>query len=364
MKPRIASKNILNVTSITALLLCSNVNADSARVVSEESVTGETYTYTAGDASLQQWLLPEHPPIPPDNPLTTGKIELGRHLFFDARLSGDGTMSCASCHRPKLGWSDGLPTAHGYQGEVLQRASPALVNVAYNYLLMWDGREKSLEEQAISPMENRKEMNADPEKVIAVLQADTYYQRTFSKVFPGEKISQTTLAKSLAAFERTIISRSSAFDRWVRGDRDAMSQQQVEGFRLFNGKARCAVCHSAPNFTDDGFHNLGLASFEREEPDLGRYHVRRLGVMKGAFKTPTLRDIANSAPYFHDGSAATLKQVIDYYAKGPLVETNVSPNMKRISLTDDEKRALLAFLHALTSPDRSQLAQDLPVKTN
>jgi cytochrome c peroxidase len=191
---------------------------------------------------------------------------------------------------------------------------------------MWDGRKKSLEDQAMGPMLANVEMNMDIPKLMNYLQTQPVYKAGFEKAF-GEPASEITVAKAIASFEPTIISTDSPFDQWINGDGKAMTKQQVEGFRLFvdPNKANCAACHSAPNFTDDGFHNVGLASWGNEKPDMGRYAQKPIGIMKGAFKTPTLRDITLTAPYFHDGSAATLNDVVEHYAKGGVVKTNLSP---------------------------------------
>lgn len=304
----------------------------------------------AGHPSLQEWLLGEVP-YPEDNKPNAAKIELGKMLFFDPRLSGDGNMTCATCHNPLFGWSDGLATAKGFKSKVLGRASPTVINTAYNPLQMWDGRKKSLEDQATGPMLSGDEMNINMADAVGFLQSSHGYVKAFNKAFPGETISDKTIAKAIASFERTVISNDSPFDRWVKGDAKAMSAQQVEGFKLFVDptKGNCEVCHSGPNFTDNGFHNIGLASYGIKNPDVGRYAIKPIKSMQGAFKTPTLRDIAMTAPYFHDGSAKNLDEVVDHYAKGGEVKMHLSPNMKSLRLNAKEKQAIVAFLQALTT---------------
>ena len=310
------------------------------------------YVFKAGHKSLQHWLLPDQAPYPEDNKPTPARVELGKKLFFDPRLSGDGNMSCATCHSPLFGWSDGLPTARGFKSMVLGRASPVVTNSAFNTLQMWDGRKRSLEEQAIGPMESAVEMNMDLSGAVNMLKMSPTYRADFKKAYPNEPLSLKTLAKALASFERTVISNNSPFDRWVKGDKKAMTQQQVNGFRIFvdPDKGNCAVCHSSPNFSDSGFHNIGLASYGLDNPDMGRYAIKPIRSMKGAFKTPTIRDITLSAPYFHDGSAITLEDVVDHYVKGGEVKTNLAPNMKALNLTAAEKSDLVAFMKALTTP--------------
>ena len=313
---------------------------------------GEDKTvFKAGHASLQKWLLADSPPYPEGNKPTPARVDLGKKLFFDPRISGDGSTSCGSCHSPLTGWSDGLATAKGLQGQMLGRASPTVINTAYNSIQMWDGRKRDLEDQAIGPMEASVEMHTDFPRLLGLLESSPEYRAGFEKAYPGEGISRDTLAKAIASFERTVVSNNSPFDHWVKGDKQAMTAQQVRGFKLFvdPAKGNCEVCHSAPNFTDDGFHNVGLTSFGVENPDMGRYSQRALNLMKGAFKTPTLRDITLTAPYFHDGSAKTLATVIDHYVKGGEVKTNLSPSLKQLKLTQQERADLEAFLEALTT---------------
>lgn len=322
----------------------------------------DRYTFKAGHESLQSWLLGDVP-YPEGNKPNDARIDLGKKLFFDPRLSSDGNMSCATCHSPLFGWSDGLPTAKGFKSQVLGRASPVVTNTAYNSIQMWDGRKKSLEDQAMGPMMSNAEMNMDIPMLMKWLNENEGYQKAFKKAYPGEKIDEVTVAKAIASFERTVVSKNSPFDRWVKGDKKALSKSEINGFKVFvdPNKGNCEVCHSGANFTDDGFHNIGLASFGNENPDLGRYAERPLRLMRGAFKTPTLRDISYSAPYFHDGSAATLEDVVDHYVKGGVVKTNLSPNMKALALTKKEKRDLVAFLKALNSPREEFSLPNLPL---
>lgn len=319
------------------------------------------YVFKAGDPSLQEWLLPDQVTPPAGNEPSAARIKLGKTLFFDPRLSGDGSMSCATCHNPQFGWTDGLPTAVGNKSQILERATPTVVNTGYNTFQMWDGRKRTLEEQAMGPMEAAQEMNMDVKRLFEWLNRSKGYSAMFKEAYPGEAIDSKTLSKALAAYERTVVSKDSRFDRWVKGDAGAMTEQQVKGFELFVGKAKCVNCHSAPNFTDNGFHNLGLPSFGVAEPDLGRYGIKPLAIMKGAFKTPTLRDVSMSAPYFHDGSSATLADVVAHYNKGGVVKTNLSPNMHELGLNAQEQADVVAFVEALTSPQQEVTLPALPL---
>lgn len=321
------------------------------------------YTFKAGHKSVQNWILPDAPPHPKDNKPTPARIELGKILFFDPRIGGDGNMSCATCHNPILGWSDALPTAKGFKSQTLARATPVITNTGYNSIQMWDGRKKTLEEQAIGPMEASVEMQTNFTNLLKLINTSDEYKTAFEKAYPGEGVSKDTLAKALASYERTIISNNSPFDQWIKGNEKALTPQQVNGFKLFIDpeKGNCAVCHSAPNFTDNGFHNIGLKSWGEKNPDMGRYTERPLGLMKGAFKTPTLRDITLSAPYFHDGSATTLEEVMDHYNKGGIVKTNLSPNMKTLSLSKKEQADVVAFLKSLTTEPEPITLPTLPM---
>lgn len=310
----------------------------------------------------QQWKLPAQPAAPADNQPSAARVELGKMLFFDPRLSRNGNTSCASCHNPGLGWSDGLATARGFDGKLLERASPSIVNSGFNSIHMWDGRKKTLEDQATGPMEAAPEMNTDFEKFFAWISRNKGYQEAFARAYPGQPIGPETLKRAIAAFERTIVSRTSPFDRWVAGDRKAMTAQQVRGMVLFNDreKTNCVACHAAPNFTDNGFHNLGLASFGADGADQGRYAQKKVALMKGAFKTPSLRDVERTAPYFHDGSAATLMDVVEHYAQGGVSRGNLSPNIKPLALNTADKEALVAFMRALSSPQAPVSYPHLP----
>lgn len=308
------------------------------------------FTLHAGDPSLTEWLLPPPPRVGADDNRARELVSLGRTLFFDERLSASRTRSCASCHRPELGWSDGLPTAMGTQGQMLSRATPSLFNVAYGTTFTWDGRAASLEEQAMGPVYNPDEMGIDPDELFKRLRGDAFYRRMFGILFPGEPINETGVGKAIAAFEKTLVTRNSRFDQWVAGDIGALTVSEIRGFAVFldPDRANCGGCHAPPNFTDDGFHNIGLNTQAMENPDLGRYEIRPVALMRGAFKTPSLRNIALTPPYFHDGTADDLEGVVDHYIDVGNNGESLSPEMREIALDAGEKKDLIAFLHALT----------------
>ena len=348
--------------SAAVVVVLASLGAQAAETVMDTEK--QLITLEAGHASLQKWRLPETPPHPADNVPNELRVELGKKLFFDSRLSGDGNMSCASCHSPMYGWSDGMATGKGSKSMTLDRASPTVVNTAYNRLQMWDGRKRSLEDQAMGPMEASAEMNMDTQKLFDWLNANEGYRALFAKAYPGKAIDADSLSKAIASFERTVISRDAPFDQWVAGKKDAMTPDQIKGFALFidPNKANCAACHSGPNFNDNSFHNIGLASFGKPSPDVGRYAQKPVANMVGAFKTPTVREAVNTAPYFHDGSAKTLEELVDFYATGGLVKTNLSLSMKPLTLTAQEKGQLVSFLQALSTPPKPFSLPVLPAR--
>jgi len=305
------------------------------------------------------YLRPAAPPEPAHNKSTAERIALGKTLFFDPRLSGSNWISCASCHNPAMGWSDGLPTAIGDGMKTLNRATPTIVNTAYSPILMWDGRERGLEAQALGPITAGGEMNQDLPGLVRKLSRLPGYVAMFEKAYPGEGITDQTIGKAIAAYERTVLSGESPFDRWRRGDPKAVSASAKRGFQLFEGKANCAACHQGFNFTDNGFHNIGLKTIGKDE-DLGRFAVRKVGMLRGAFKTPTLRDVELTAPYMHNGIYATLEEVIDHYDRGGDVTDNLAPDMKPLSLTAQEKADLVAFMRSLTGEQMQVVIPQLP----
>lgn len=298
------------------------------------------------------------PPVPDDNPMSDAKVELGRMLYYDPRLSGNGTISCATCHNPALGWADGLAKGIGINGTKLGRSSPTVANAAYYETQFWDGRAPSLEEQAKGPIQSAGEMGNTAEGATKTVASIPGYVERFQKVFGGE-VTFDRIAKAIAAFERTVVDLDSPFDRWARGDEKAMSDQQKRGFEVFVGKGRCATCHSGPNFADKRYHNLALG-----DGDEGRSAVSKDPKETGAFRTPTLRNVALTGPYMHHGGLKTLRQVIDHYEKTSN-EKDKHPNMSIFNLPfkldDAEKADLEAFLHALTGDKRDPRAAVVPV---
>lgn len=305
------------------------------------------------------WLRPDAAPAPDDNIPNASRIKLGEMLFWDPRLSRKGSMSCASCHNPALGWSDGLPTAVGFDMQILGRATPTIINTAFNTIQMWDGRKANLEEQALGPIAAGGEMNLPLPEMVTRLQAIPGYKPEFDKAYPGQGISETTVARAIASFERTVLSTESPFDRWRKGDEKAISANAKHGFELFTGKANCAICHQGYNFTDNGFHNIGVKD-PGETPDVGRFAQRKVKSMQGAFKTPTLRDVALTAPYMRNGAYRTLTEVVEHYNRGGDIKDNLDINMVALNLTHEECQDIVAFMETLTGAPRVVNVPALP----
>ncbi|MDB6022538.1 MAG: cytochrome peroxidase [Pedosphaera sp.] len=340
--------------------------------------------------SLQQAGLPvaqTRAAIPSDNPQTPEKIALGKMLFFDGRLSADGTIACATCHDPVRAFTDGRPVSAGIHGRVGQRNAPTILNALYNKYQFWDGRVITLEQQAELPVINPVEMGQPSvAAAMAGIRNVKEYQHAYQAVF-GRPPNGPDTWRAIAAYERTLISFNSPFDRFMAGDRNAVDDPARRGWRLFNGQARCNKCHalsgSQPNlisFTDNDFHNIGIgtirhqvvalaheagrsvvlgdaaatdrAAIQSDLSVLGRFLVTRKQPDIAAFKTPDLRNLLVTAPYFHDGSAATLWDVIDHYNKGaglpnPFLDRDIQP----LALTENDINDLVAFLASLTSDD-------------
>lgn len=292
-------------------------------------------------------------PIPADNPPTAETIALGRKLFFEPRLSVDDSVACAGCHNPDFGFSDGQSTSTGVGGQKGGRNAPSVINAVYYTTHFWDGRAPNLEKQAEGPVQNRIEMAHTLAGVERKLMADPAYQTEFEKAFGPGSITYDKVEKAIAAFERSVVSGNSAFDRYFYGgNQTAMSEAARRGFEVFRDpkKGNCATCHVPGLFTDNQFHNLGVGVDDYGElPDLGRYQVTKRESDRGAFKTASLRGVAQTAPYMHDGSLKTLKEVVDFYVGGGNSNPYRSPLIRSLeSLTGQEREDLVAFLEALT----------------
>ena len=299
-----------------------------------------------GSASREDYRRPGDIPYPADNPYSAAKAELGRKLFFDPILSGSGSHSCSTCHNPALAWGDGVARAVG-QGKVkLPLRSPTLLDIAWIPRLGWDGKFRDLELVAFGPITSNANMNLPEQSLLERLSAAPVYVNAFTMTFGANSITRRNIELALATFERSIVSGRAPFDRWVEGDDAAISAAAKRGFDLFNGKAHCSACHSGFSFTDGSFHDIGTA----KDTDVGRGRFFPNSVkLRYAFKTPTLRDVTSRAPYMHDGSIATLDEVIDLYDRGGIERPSRSPLIRPLGLTDAERADLIAFLHTLTA---------------
>lgn len=288
--------------------------------------------------------------VPADDPLTAAKAALGKQLFFDPRLSGSGSMSCATCHPPERGWADGQRFSKKDDGTLNTRNTPSMYNVGYLDKLYWDGRAATLEKNVVAAW--KAQMGGKPEEVAKKLAAIPDYQKQFEQAMGGPP-GEETIARALAAFLRTVRSGDSPFDRWQAGKSDAIPADAQRGYELFLGKAGCNICHQAPLFTDRTFHNAGIG-MAAEKPDVGAGGEKALNDPKllGAFKTPGLRGVAKTAPYFHDGSVANLKDAVKLMASGGLPHANKDPLLADRGLSDAEIGQLVAFLESLTSTER------------
>ena len=268
-------------------------------------------------------------PVPEDNPLRADGIALGRQLFFDRRLSRDGSVACATCHRPEHAFADGRRLPVGVDGRVGRRHAPALVNRGYGRVFFWDARSRSLEEQVLKPIEDPSEMDSSVDAAAARV-----------------GLSREDLSKALASYVRSILSGNSPFDRFTSGDQSALSAEEQRGLALFRGKGHCTACHVGPTFTDERPHNTGIAW--RLSPGAPLSAPLDAGAGEGAFKTPTLREVARTAPYMHDGSLQSLEEVVEFYDRGGHANPHLDVEIRPLGFTPDERRCLVMFLGALS----------------
>ena len=288
--------------------------------------------------------------ILPASPLENKKdslkdiIELGKSLFFDTRLSGSGKISCASCHDPKLNWTDGKEKSIGHEGTINKRNSPTIQNTWFYNKLFWDGRSSSLEDQAFSPINSESEMHHEMPELVGQLRNIKGYAVLFQKAFGSPTINPHNLTEAIATFERTIVSNKSRFDKFLEGDKKAITNSELNGLHLFRTKARCMNCHNGPLFTDNQFHNIGFSG-----ADNGYYQVSHKDEDIGKFKTPSLRDVMKTGPWMHDGKSTSIKEIIENLNSGDM-GTNNNPLIKPLNLSKKEKKDLLAFLNAISTP--------------
>ena len=355
---RIIAAATLVVLSV-GVVSCEKKEEVGPPEVAEEIIEEEVVEVVAPEPPTPLYEFPEMV-VPEDNPQTEAKVLLGHLLFFDPRLSVDGTRSCYSCHQNEHGNGGETPLAIGAKEKQLTRHSPVIWNVGYFDELYWDGRADSLEAQAIGAwaggnMGVGKENLAKKTKRLKRIKG---YRDAFKRVFPEEGMTPETVAKAIAAYERTLICDDTAYDRFAKGDENALTEQQKQGWEVFMGKGQCAVCHAPPMFSaamgipDGVYYNIGIGTdgVEEEEVDVGRAGITEQELDWAAFKVPSLRNVAKSAPYFHDGSVATLEEAVALMATGGIDNKNKTALLADRDLTEEELDAVVAFLGALDCP--------------
>ena|SRR5688572_15791646 len=311
-------------------------------------LAGEVVSVSGATISLPLGLQADAAYVPEENPPTPARVALGRLLYFDKRLSIDQTVSCATCHDPAHGFAEPRATSTGVGGKLGARNAPTVLNRLFSKDQFWDGRAQDLEEQAHGPIVNAVEMAmpsaAECETRLGRIAG---YAPLFEQAFGTPDVTMARIGQAIASFERTVLTGNSPFDRHQAGHGSALSEPAVRGMAIFNEKGNCDTCHSGFNFTDEGYHNLGVG-MDAAKPDLGRFEMTKQEVDKGAFKTPTLRNVAQTAPYMHDGSEKTLRDVVAFYDRGGRPNPWLSKEMRPLGLSEREREDLLAFLEALS----------------
>jgi cytochrome c peroxidase len=337
------SKTIV-MAALAGTIMCTAASGEEKA----SAAKGEVVASGAWSMTLPLGLQAGSAYLPDSNPMSADKIALGKLLYFDNRLSKDGTISCATCHSPYHGFADPARTSSGVGRLLGGRNSPTVVNRLFSAEQFWDGRAKDLEEQAHGPLVNPVEMAmGSHDEVVSRVKAVKGYAPLFRKAFGDDQVTMSHIAQAIAAYERTVVSGNSPYDRYQAGDKDALGASAVRGMALFNGKANCVRCHAGFNFTDETYQNLGVG-MDKAKPDLGRFEITKKEADKGAFKTPTLRDVVLTAPYMHDGSEQTLRDAIGFYDRGGVKNSNLSKEIKPLGLSAQDKLDLVAFLVALT----------------
>ncbi|GGE44875.1 cytochrome-c peroxidase [Psychroflexus planctonicus] len=383
-------KQFLTYLSFTFVLFLVSCNQDSKSDYEDVSYLREVYS----SGNNENWPNPNlhesvdvssfedigalpHVVFPENNPYTKEKATLGEDLFFDPRLSSSGQIACASCHNPKKGWTDGIEKSIGHKGIMGKRNAMTIINIAHSSSLFWDGRVKTLEEQVSFPIEDPTEMNQDFGIALSQIASLPYYQEKFKAAFEDGKVSDENLRKAIATFQRTIQSKDSKFDQFVKGNDTIFSDEEVLGLHLYRTKANCISCHNTPYFSDNQFHNDGQTLLGSRHEDLGLFNITKDTTDLGKFRTPTLREIELTGPWMHHGNFPTLKDVVQYYNHGnpaPISKKHLKTNDKRIAflksseileplqLTNEEVGHIIQFLKTLSSQYTTSDKTDLVVE--
>ncbi|PIR21198.1 MAG: cytochrome-c peroxidase [Deltaproteobacteria bacterium CG11_big_fil_rev_8_21_14_0_20_47_16] len=337
-------KTFLVVVVVSEILSCSKTPPPTEAL--QPSTINITHAKEAPFLDVPLGLTHDNLNIPKTSTLTQNEVELGRILYFDPRLSADGTVSCATCHKPEEGWGEHEAVSTGIRGQKGVRNAPTVVNSTFMGSQFWDGRAASLEEQALGPLVNPIEMgNKTVKDVVTRIKTIQGYLPYFEKTF-HQGPTEENLARAIAAFERTVLSANSRYDQYLKGDQSALNPAEVRGLAVFMGKGRCVLCHVGPTFSDSQFHNIGVG-MAAEKPDMGRHVVTKKKEDVGAFKTPGLRDLLKTSPYMHDGSQLTLEEVVEFYDKGGEPNDHLDPRITPLHLTAEEKADLVQFMKAL-----------------
>ena len=346
-------------TILVVITGCSGGAEKSA--TSAPAAQGETLQSGDYTAVLPLGLQASAAYVSESNPISAKKIELGRKLYFDGRMSKDGTVSCASCHAPEHGFADPKPTSAGVGGQLGNRNAPTVINRLFSKEQFWDGRAADLEDQALGPVQNPVEMGNTKDAMVANLSAIKAYAPEFEAAFGSPGITADRVAQAIATYERTVVSGNATYDRYQAGDKRALNESAARGMALFNDTKRgnCVTCHAGFNFTDESYHNLGVG-MDKPAPDWGRFGVTKVETDRGAFKTPTLRNVAQTSPYMQDGSDATLMDVVTFYDQGGRPNKWLSKEIKPLHLSDQDKADLVAFLESLTGEVRGMEKPTLP----
>jgi cytochrome c peroxidase len=391
LKKKSSSSRFITIAIIAVWVSVTIAGSLSFAVVSatDPTIAALREAYSSGDQ--KRWPIPDldeavkagfqdighlpDMPVPADNPITDAKKELGKLLFYDPRISVSGQIACASCHDPQLGWGDGKRFAFGHDRKLGKRNAMTLFNTGYYTSLFWDGRASSLEHQAQFPVQDHLEMNQNLATLEKKVRKFKGYRPMFKAAFGSDAITLDRVFKAIATFERSFpVSPKSRFDLFIDGKADALTDEEVQGLHLFRTKARCINCHNTGLFSDNRFHNDGQTLFGSENEDLGLYNVTKKTADVGKFRTPSLREIANTGPWMHHGNFPTLKDVVLFYNLGnpaPIQKKYMgirdsllpvtSPILRKLQLSDAEVKAVLAFLQTITTtPRRLQPPEDFP----
>lgn len=364
--------NIGNKTPAKKLVIPAGTYEDTLRFL--YSLPANDWPAPAIDSGVK-WkelgIVPESP-LQPFLDSLKDQIALGKMLFFDPRLSGSNKISCASCHKPELSWSDGRIKSMGHEDQLNKRNAPGLLNVWFYKRLFWDGRSNSLQDQAFSPINSESEMHSDMPEVVTKIRRIKGYPPLFQKAFGSSSVNPETITEALAVFQKTLVSRKAAFDSFLAGDKTALSNAALRGLNLFRTKARCMNCHNGTLLSDNDFHNTGLTNYKEKDEDLGLYKFTKKVADAGKFKTASLRDVMRTKPWMHNGLFNDIDEILNMYSAG-MPQRKAMPDalsdtlfprtdrlIKKLDLTKNERQDIVVFLQAITTEPSKIALPKLP----